>query len=483
MKPEPLSRNLAMLMDFYEITMAAGYFQGGEKDRVSVFDMFFRKVPDSGGFAIMAGLDQFIEAIESFGYSQEDIEYLRGKNLFSEDFLQYLANFQFHCNVWAVEEGTPIFPGEPIVTVEGPCIEAQLIETLLLLTINHQSLIATKANRVVRACAGRPVMEFGARRAQGYDAAVYGARAAYIAGCASTSNVMADRMFGIPASGTMAHSWVQMFDSEYEAFKTYAQLYPDNCMLLVDTYNTLKSGVPNAIRVFDEVLKPMGKRPKGIRIDSGDIAYLSKKSRGLLRDAGYGDAPICASNSLDEYIVRDLFMQGAEIDVFGIGENLITSKSDPVFGGVYKLAAVKRGDEYIPKIKISETAEKITTPCLKKLWRIHDDETGKAMADYITVYDEVPACENGIELFDPVQTWKRRTFTGCHARLMSTPVYQSGKLVYQSPDVHAIRAHCAQQVDTLWDEVRRFEYPHRYYVDLSQKLWDQRQMLLNQATH
>lgn len=482
MRPEPLSRNLAMLMDFYEITMAAGYFEDGDKNHVAVFDMFFRKVPDGGGFAIMAGLSQLIEAIENFGFSGEDIAYLRGKKLFSEEFLAYLADFTFHCNVWAVEEGTPIFPGEPIVTVEGPCIEAQLIETLLLLTINHQSLIATKASRVVRACAGRPVMEFGARRAQGYDAAIYGARAAYIAGCAATSNVMADRLFGIPASGTMAHSWVQMFDSEYEAFKKYAQLYPDNCMLLVDTYNTLKSGVPNAIRVFDEVLKPLGKKPAGIRIDSGDIAYLSKRARLQLAEAGYADAPICASNSLDEYIVRDLFLQGAEIDVFGIGENLITSKSDPVFGGVYKLAAVKRGGSYISKIKISETMEKITTPCLKKLWRIFDDVSGKAMADYITVYDEVPDTENGITLFDPVETWKRRTYTGCHARLMSIPVFEGGRRVYQSPDVHQIRAHCAHQLDTLWEEVKRFEYPHRYYVDLSQKLWEERQRLLNQAT-
>ncbi len=478
MTAEPLSRNLAMLMDFYEITMAAGYFKAGERERVAVFDMFFRQVPDGGGFAIMAGLEQFVQALETFGFSRDDIEFLRGKKLFPEDFLQYLANFQFHCNVWAVPEGTPIFPGEPIVTVEGPCIEAQLIETLLLVTINHQSMIATKANRVVRACQGRPVMEFGARRAQGYDAAVYGARAAYIAGCAATSNVMADRLFGIPAAGTMAHSWVQMFDSEYEAFKAYAHLYPDNCMLLVDTYNTLKSGVPNAIRVFNEVLKPQGKRPAGIRIDSGDIAYLSKRSRRLLAAAGYGDVPICVSNSLDEYIVRDLFMQGAEIDVFGIGENLITSKSAPVFGGVYKLAAVKDGEGYVPKIKISETAEKITLPCLKKLWRIFDDETGKAMADYIAVHDEKPNCAGGIELFDPVETWKRRTFTGCHMRQLSVPVYRGGKLVYRLPALEDVRAHCAAQVETLWDEVRRFEYPHRYYVDLSQKLWDERHKLL-----
>lgn len=478
---KPFSRNLSMLTDFYELTMAAGYFGTDYQEKIAVFDMFFRKVPDGGGFAIMAGLQQLVEAIENFGFSDEDINYLRGKGVFSEEFLEYLRNFEFHCNVWAVEEGTPIFPGEPILTVEGPCIEAQLIETLLLLTINHQSLIATKTNRIVRACDGRPVMEFGARRAQGYDAALYGARAAYIGGAKATSNVLADRLFGIPAAGTMAHSWVQMFPSEYEAFRRYAELYPDNCMLLVDTYSTLKSGVPNAIRVFDEVLKPLGKKPAGIRIDSGDIAYLSKKARAMLKAAGYGDAPICVSNSLDEYIVQDLLRQGAQVDTFGIGENLITSKSDPVFGGVYKLAAVKQGDAYIPKIKVSETVDKITTPCLKKLWRVYDNDSGQAMADYITVYDEEPSCADGLTLFDPVETWKRRTFHNCNLKLLSTPIYQNGKLVYQLPGLQAIRAHCATQLETLWDEVRRFEYPHIHYVDLSQKLWDERQRLLNEA--
>lgn len=474
-------RNLTLMMDFYEMTMAAGYFEDGREEDIAVFDMFFRRVPDGGGFALMAGLEQFIEALEDFCFSAEDIAYLRAAGGFSEAFLQYLADFTFHCNVWAVEEGTPIFPGEPIVTVEGPCIEAQLIETLLLVTLNHQSLIATKANRVVRACEGRPVLEFGARRAQGYDAALYGARAAYIGGCAATSCILADRKFGIPASGTMAHSWVQLYDSEYEAFKRYAELYPHNCMLLVDTYSVLHSGVPNAIRVFDEVLKPLGVRPGGIRIDSGDIAYLSKRSRARLDAAGYPDAEICASNSLDEYIVRDLLLQDAKIDLFGIGENLITSKSDPVFGGVYKLAAVKRGGDYIPKIKLSETVDKITTPHLKKLWRIYDKATGKAMADYITLFDEEVDCEGGLTLFDPVETWKRRTFHNCRAVPLSVPVYRQGTLVYQSPPLRDIRARCAQQVETLWDEVRRFEYPHRYYVDLSQKLWDERQRLLNEA--
>lgn len=478
---EKITRNLAMMMDFYEITMAAGYFEDHYKDKIAVFDMFFRKIPDDGGFAIMAGLNQFIDAIENFSFTQEDIAYLRKAEQFSEEFLTYLQNFEFHCNVWAVEEGMPIFPTEPIVTVEGPCIEAQLIETLLLVTFNHQCLIATKANRIVRASQGRSVMEFGARRAQGYDAAVFGARAAYIGGVNATSCVMASREFGVPASGTMAHSWVQMFNSEYEAFKKYAEMYPDNCILLVDTYSVIKSGVPNAIKVFDEVLQPLGKRPKGIRIDSGDIAYLSKKARKLLDDAGYSDVGICASNSLDEYIIRDLLLQEAKVDSFGVGESLITSKSDPIFGGVYKLVAVKEGEKYIPKIKISETVAKITIPHLKKLWRIYDNKTGKAMADYITMYDEEVDASNGITLFDPNETWKEKTFENCTAKLIAVPIYEKGKLVYQKPTLAQIRENCERNVNLLWEEVKRFEYPHKYYVDLSQKLWDERQRLLKQA--
>lgn len=469
-----------MMTDLYELTMGMGYLQEGMRDKVAVFDYFFRRTPDDGGFAIAAGLQQFIEAIDNFGFDEEDIAFLRDKGIFSEEFLQYLRDFEFHCNVWAVKEGTPIFPGEPVLTVEGPSIEAQLIETMLLVTLNHQSLIATKANRIVRACAGRPVMEFGARRAQGYDGALYGARAAYVGGCVATSCVMAEQAFGIPSSGTMAHSWVQMFDSEYEAFRRYAELYPENCMLLVDTYSTLHSGVPNAIRVFDEVLKPRGIKPKGIRIDSGDIAYLSKRARRQLAAAGYADAPICASNSLDEYLVRDLLLQGAEVDLFGIGENLITSKSSPVFGGVYKLAAVKAGEGYVPVIKVSETADKITVPHLKKLWRLYDNDSGQAMADYITMWDEVPDCTGGITLFDPLQTWKRRTYHNCHAKLLSQPIYVGGQRVYEPPALNETRRFCAEQVDTLWDEVKRFEFPHRYYVDLSQKLWDEWQRLLQQ---
>ena len=477
-----VKRNLTTIMDFYELTMAAGYFEEGYQDKVSVFDMFFRKIPDGGGFAIMAGLDTFIDAVENLSFTPQDIEYLASTGVFRQEFLDYLKGFSLHCNIWAIPEGTPIFPQEPIVTVEGPSIECQLLETLLLVTFNHQCLVATKANRIVRSAQGRPVMEFGARRAQGYDAAVYGARAAYIAGCSSTSCVMAARDFGIPASGTMAHSWVQMFDSEYQAFATYARLYPDSCVLLVDTYNVTKSGVPNAIRVFDEVLKPLGKRPKGIRIDSGDIAYLSKKARKMLDAAGYEDCTICASNSLDEYIVRDLILQQAQLDSFGIGENLITAKSDPVFGGVYKLAAVKEGEGYIPKIKVSESVEKITLPHRKKVWRIYDNYTQKAMADYVAVFDEEVAEDAELTLFDPNQTWKRRTYKNCTVKCLTTPIYENGRLVYQRPTVPEIRAFCAQQIDHLWEEMRRFEYPHRYYVDLSQKLWDCRQQLLTQIS-
>lgn len=477
-----VKRNLTTLTDFYELTMSAGYFAEGYTEKISVFDMFFRRVPDGGGYAIMAGLQQFIEAVDNLHFTEDDIAYLRGTGLFSEEFLNYLANFEFHCNIWAIEEGMPIFPSEPIVTVEGPAIECQLIETLMLVTFNHQCLIATKGNRIVRSAEGRPVMEFGARRAQGYDGAYYGARAAYISGCTSTSCVMAGRDFGIPVSGTMAHSWVQMFPTQYEAFKKYAQLYPDNCILLVDTFNVLKSGIPDAIKVFEEVLKPLGKRPKGIRIDSGDIAYLSKKARRMLDEAGYPDCTICASNSLDEYIVRDLILQGARIDSFGIGENLITAKSDPVFGGVYKLAAVKEDDgTYTPKIKLSETAAKMTIPGLKKVWRIYDEDN-KAMADLITLADEEVSTKHGITLFDPVETWKERTYVNCTARCISTPIYVEGKRVYTSPSLQDIKKFCKAQVGTLWDEVKRFENPHRYYVDLSQKLWDLRHDLLKKIS-
>lgn len=473
-------RNLTMLADFYELTMANGYLQNGLKDKITVFDMFFRTIPDKAGFAIFAGLEQVIDYITNLKFTEEDIEYLRGKNLFCEEFLQYLADFEFTCDVWSMEEGTPIFPNEPVLTVRGPVIQAQLLETMILLTINFQSLIATKANRIVRAAQGKPVLEFGSRRAQSSDAAILGARAAYIGGCAGTACTIADRVYSIPASGTMAHSWVQMFDSEYEAFAKYAQIYPNSCVLLVDTYNVLKSGIPNAIRVFDEILKPMGCRPLGVRIDSGDIAYLSKRARRMLDEAGYPDVQIIASNSLDEYIIRDLFLQGARVDSFGVGENLITSKSSPVFGGVYKLVAAQNDDgTYAPKIKISESIEKVTTPHFKELYRLFSKETGMAVADYITIKGEDLCVDNGLTIFDPVETWKKKFLANIEAKPMLKQIFSNGKLVYQSPALSDIRAYCLQQIELLWDEVKRFENPHRYYVDLSFKLWDVKNTLLS----
>ena len=471
------SRNLTMLTDFYELTMANGYFKNGFKDTSAYFDMFFRTIPDGGGSVIMAGVEQLVDYFRNLSFSKEDIDYLRGKG-FSEDFLDYLANFRFACDVWTVPEGTPIFPGEPIVKVKGPVIQAQFVETMVLLTINHQSLIATKANRVVRAAQGRAVMEFGSRRAQGFDGAVYGARAAYIGGCAGTACTISDEMFGTPALGTMAHSWVQLFDSEYDAFKAYAEEYPDACTLLVDTYNVLHSGVPNAIKVFDEVLAPMGKRPKGIRIDSGDIAYLSRKARKMLDDAGYPDCSIVASNSLDEYIIRDMLLQGAKVDSFGVGERLITSSSSPVLGGVYKLCAVEKDGEIIPKIKLSENVQKITTPGNKRVYRLYDRESGKAAADLITLASETVDDSRPYELFDPDFTWKRKTLTNYTARELLEPLFRKGECVYKERNIEEIKSYCREQIDTLWDEVTRFENPHNYYVDLSQQLWDVKHELL-----
>lgn len=473
-------KNLTMLTDFYELTMSNGYFEHGLKDTIAYFDMFFRKVPDGGGFAIMAGVEQLIEYLKNLRFTEEDIEYLRSKKMFNEEFLKYLENFKFECDVWAIPEGTPIFPNEPIVTVVGPVIQAQFVETMVLLTINHQSLIATKANRIVRAAQGRPVMEFGSRRAQSYDGAVLGARAAYIGGCVGTACTIAERDFGIPAVGTMAHSWVQMFPSELEAFRAYARTYPDKCILLVDTYNVLKSGVPNAIRVFKEEVVPRGYRPQGIRIDSGDIAYLSKKARQMLDEAGFRDCKIIASSSLDEYIIRDLLQQGAAVDVFGVGEKLITSSSDPVFGGVYKLVAVQQNGKIIPKIKISENVEKITNPGFKQVYRLYDRETGKAIADVITLHDEVIDDTQPYEIFDPIHTWKRKTVTNFVARKLLVKIFDKGRCVYESPDIHSIRAYCQEQVNTLWPEVLRFENPHNYYVDLSLPLWELKQQLLKQ---
>lgn len=471
-------RNLSILTDFYELSMANGFFQSGRKDDIGVFDLFFRKVPDAGGFAITAGLEQAIDYLNNLKFDDNDIEYLRSKGIFSEEFLDYMRNFKFECNVWAIPEGTPVFPKEPTVVVEGPMIQAQLVETTLLILMNHQTLIATKANRIVRSAMGRAVSEFGARRAQGVDAANYGARAAYIAGCVSTSNAMMERDFGIPASGTMAHSWVQSFDSEYEAFKTYAEIYPDSTVLLIDTFNVLKSGIPNAIKVFDEVLKPLGKRPVGVRIDSGDIAYLSKKARAMLDAAGYQDCKIMASNSLDEYIVRDLLINDARIDSFGIGEKLITSRTNPVLGGVYKLVAVNKNGEYIPKIKISESFEKITIPYKKQVWRIYSNHTGKALADYLTMWDEDPSGLDEITIFSPLEPWKKQTLVDITIKPLLVPVFVNGQCVYQSPSLKEIRDYTMVQLDTLWDELKRLEYPHKYYVDLSDKLWAAQRKLL-----
>ncbi|MBQ7131447.1 MAG: nicotinate phosphoribosyltransferase [Oscillospiraceae bacterium] len=471
------NRKLSMLMDFYELTMANGFFENNKAHEIVYFDMFFRRNPDGGGFAICAGLEQVIEYIENLEFTHEDIEFLRSKQMFSEEFLCYLADFKFTCDVWAVPEGTPVFPNEPLVTVRGEAVQAQLLETMLLLTINHQSLVATKANRIVRAAKGRPVMEFGSRRAQGWDGAVYGARAAYIGGCVGTACAVCEQKFGIKALGTMAHSWVQLFPTELEAFRAYAKAYPDSCTLLVDTYNTLKSGVPNAITVFNE-LKAMGKTNFGIRIDSGDITYLSNKARKMLDDAGLEECKIVVSNSLDEYIINDLILQGASVDSFGVGERLITSSSEPVFGGVYKLVAVEEKGGIIPRIKLSDNAAKITNPAYKEVWRLFDNETGKALADVLTVAGEKIDDTKPYEIFDPEYIYKRKVLTDFTAKKLLVPIFEKGKCVYERPDVSQIRAYSEKALETIWKEVKRFENPHKYYVDLSQKLWDIKQHML-----
>lgn len=468
--------NLTMLTDFYEITMANGYFEAGMTDDIAYFDMFFRRIPDDGGYAIMAGLEQVIEYLDSLEFTDKDIEYLRGKGIFDDRFLEYLKNFEFTCDVWAVPEGTPIFPYEPVITVRGPVMQAQFVETMILLLVNHQSLIATKASRIVRAAQGRPIMEFGTRRSHSTTAAVYGARASYIGGCAGTACTIADEEFGTPALGTMAHSWVQMYPDEYSAFKKYAEIYPDNCTLLVDTYNVLKSGVPAAIRVFKE-MKP---RKMGIRIDSGDVTYLTKKSRQMLDEAGLQDCQIVVSNSLDEYIIRDVILEGACIDSFGVGERLITAKSEPVFGGVYKLVALETDGKLIPKIKISENVEKITNPGFKHVYRLYDKKTGKARGDVITLADEkVPELEE-YEIFDPNAVWKRTKIRDYYVRDLRVQLFDKGRCVYESPSVDEIKDYCQQQMETLWDETLRFENPQTYYVDLSQKLWDTKNQLLSE---
>ncbi len=475
-----ISRNLTMLCDFYELTMSNGYFECGMKDKIVYFDLFYRNNPDNGGFAVVAGLEQIVEYINQLHFDEDDIAYLRTKGYFSEQFLDFLRDFKFQGDIWAIPEGTVVFPGEPLLTVRGRAIEAQFIETYLLMMINHQSLIATKASRLTRAAKGRAISEFGSRRAHGADAAMLGARAAYIGGCGATACTITDELYGVPATGTMAHSWVQMFDTEYEAFKTYCEIYPNSATLLVDTYNVLESGIPNAIKVFNEVLAPKGIRKCGIRIDSGDVTYLTRKARKMLDDAGWTECKIVISNSLDEYLIRELIRQGAAVDAFGVGERLITAKSDPVFGGVYKVCAVENDQgEIIPKIKISENVGKITTPHFKKVYRLRGRDTGKAEADLICVWDEVVDDTKPLEIFDPDHTWKRKLMENFTATELLVPVFKGGKQVYELPSLAQIRQHCAEELASMWDEVRRFNNPHNYYVDLSQKLWDIKHEMLS----
>ena len=475
--------NLTLLTDFYELTMANGYMNSGLADKTAYFDVFFRNIPDNGGYAIMGGLDHIIDYLENLKFTDEDIEYLRSKKIFNEEFLKYLADFKFACDVWSVPEGTPIFPKEPVITVRGPIIQAQFVETAILMMFNHESLIATKASRIVRAAQGRAVMEFGSRRSHGAAAAMYGARAAYIGGCIGTACAIVDRETGIPALGTMAHSWVQLFPTEYEAFKAYAENYPQNCTLLVDTYDVLKSGVPNAIKIFRE-MKP---EKMGIRIDSGDIAYLTKQARKMLDNAGFPQATITASNALDEYLIRDIILEGAKIDSFGVGERLITAKSDPVFGGVYKLSAIEDENGVTPKIKISENVGKITNPGVKSVYRIYANDSGKAQGDLITLKEEgIPQGKvnsegvKEIEIFDEESPWKTKAITDYTIRDIRVQIFDGGKLVYDRPSVKEVQQHCKDQLETIWEETLRFENPQTYYVDLSQKLYDLKRGMLDE---
>ncbi len=475
-------RNISMVMDMYELTMSNGYLNQGEQDTIVAFDVFYRKNPDNAGFAIFAGLEQVIEYIQNLHFSEEDVEYLRSRNLFTEEFLQYLRNFKFRGDIYSMPEGTVMFPNEPILTVVAPLIDAQLIETAILLEINHQSLIATKTNRIVRSAKGKPVSDFGARRAHNVDAAVYGARAAYIGGASGTATVLAGKMFGIPISGTMAHSWVMSFESEYEAFKAYAESYPNSTVLLVDTYDVLKSGVPNAIRVAKEILEPKGSRLKGIRLDSGDLAYLSKEARKQLDAAGLTDCIIVASNGLDEYTINSLNRQGALIDSYGVGEKLITSSTNPVFGAVYKLVAVKKDGEFVPKIKISETVEKITNPGIKELYRVYDKE-GKAVADYLTVKGEVIDTSSPVRYVDPLKYWKNRCFEECTFKNLHQQIFKDGELVYELPKLDEIRSYVRHQLDNeIWQEEQRFENSHPHYLDMSPAMFELKMGLLHECS-
>ena len=478
-------RNLTLLTDLYELTMMQGYYEKGQNENV-IFDVFFRQNPCNNGYSVCAGLDQVIDYIKNLHFTYDDVDYLRGLGIFKEDFLHYLSGFHFSGDIYAIPEGTVVFPKEPLLKVVAPIMEAQLVETAILNIINHQSLIATKTSRIVFAANGDGIMEFGLRRAQGPDAGLYGARAAMIGGCVGTSNVLAGQMFDVPVMGTHAHSWIMSFPDEYTAFKTYAEMYPDNCTLLVDTYDTLKSGVPNAIRVFQE-FKDAGKPliKYGIRLDSGDLAYLSKGARKMLDEAGFPEATICASNDLDEFLLHDLKMQGAAIDSWGVGTNLITSKDCPSFGGVYKLAAIQNEEgEFVPKIKISENTEKITNPGNKTIYRIYEKASGKIKADLICFADEVIDPKQDLLLFDPMDTWKKTKLAGgtYNVREILLPIFKNGECLYKSPTLKEIAAYCREEEDTLWDETKRLFYPHRVYVDLSQKLYAVKQSLLDQMT-
>ncbi len=471
------NRKLSLVTDFYELTMSHGYFLNNMQNTIAYFDVFFRQIPDNGGYVICSGLEQVIDYIKNLKFDEEDIAYLKSLNKFSNSFLSYLRNFKFTGDIWAIPEGTVIFPHEPIITVKAPIIEAQIIETMILMIINHQCLIATKASRIVSAAKGRPVMEFGARRAHSVDAAVLGARAAIIGGCVGTSCTYTAQKFATIASGTMAHSFIQSFDSEYEAFKAYSEMYPDDCTLLIDTYDTINSGIVNAIKVFNEVLVPKGYRPKAVRLDSGDLAYLSKKIRTILDEAGFPDCKICVSNSLDENLIESLLEQGAKIDSFGVGENLITAKSNPVFGGVYKLCAIEKNGKVIPKIKISENTTKITNPGFKKVYRFYSKDTGKALADVLTLNDETIPDSNYV-IFDPNNPWRKKTLINYIAKPLQEHIFKDGNLIYTSPSLSDISKHRKEELDTLWDEVKRLNNPHRYFVDLSSNLWNLKNEML-----
>ena len=479
-------RNLTLLTDFYELTMMQGYFRNEYANENVIFDAFYRKNPDGNGFSICCGLEQVIEYIDNLRFEKDDIDYLRSTGKFGEDFLEYLSGFRFTGDIYAIPEGRVMFPREPVLKVKAPIMQAQLVETAILNIINHQSLIATKAARVVHAAEGDGVMEFGLRRAQGPDAGIYGARAAVIAGCIGTSNVLAGKLFSVPVMGTNAHSWIMSFEDELTAFREYARIYPDNCILIADTYDTLKSGVPNAIKVFTE-MREQGIELKnyGIRLDSGDLAYLSKKAKKMFDEAGFSDVTIAASNDLDENLISSLKLQGAAVNSWGVGTNLITSKDSPSFGGVYKLAAIQDQEtgEYIPKIKISENSEKITNPGDKVIYRIYDKESGKIFADLIALSDEVYDETKDLLLFDPVETWKKTLMKAGEYVMepLMIPVYKDGRCVYKDrPSVMELQQICRRDMDRLWDEAKRLVNPHHVHVDLSRKLWDLKQRLLDE---